>query len=222
METANSNKVVLNEYESCKSIKPDDGAFVVETEKEVARQKMEYRVRRVVLAIGNRGTPMKLRAPGEDLKIRVTPTVAVVPPFCRKCGAKTIENNRFCQECGEPLVGKVPEPFDDEKVKFKLSDPKNYQDKHLMIVGAGNSAVEAAIDLAAFRSADGTAITGWRDNHVSLVIRSDFKGDLKLGNKMLAYDCIDAGKIKAFFGMTIKEITTDEVEEALKTLVAGT
>ncbi len=211
LQVASSNKVVLNEYESCKSIKPADGGFIVATEKELAREKMEYRVRRVVLAIGNRGTPMKLRAPGEDLKIRVTPTVAVVAPFCTKCGARTVESNRFCQECGNVLEGRVPEPFDDEKVKFKLSDPKNYQEKHVMIVGAGNSAIEAAIDLAAFRSADGTAITGWRDNHVSLVVRSDFKGDLKLGNKMLAYDCIDAGRIKAFFGMTIKEITPDEV-----------
>ncbi len=211
LETVRLNKVAINEYESCKSIKPVDGSFVVVTEKEAGRQKNEYRARRVLLAIGNRGTPMRLRVSGEDLTVVVTPTVAVAPPFCTKCGARSIAVNRFCQDCGEPLVGRVPEPFEDQKVKFKLSDPNQYEGKHLMIVGAGNSAIEAAVDLAAFRSPDGTAITGWRDNHVALVVRSDFKGDLKLGNKMLVYDCIDAGRIKAFFGMTIKEITADEV-----------
>ena len=52
---------------------------------------------------------------------------------------------------------------------------------------------------------------GWRDNAVSIVIRSNFKSDLKLGNKMMIYDCMDAGRVKAFFGQTIKEVTSDEV-----------
>jgi thioredoxin reductase (NADPH) len=95
-------------------------------------------------------------------------------------------------------------------VKFKLSDPNEYVGKHVVIVGAGNSAIEAAVDLAAYRTPDGAKITGWRDNTVSLVVRSDFKGDLKLGNKMLVYDCIDAGKIKAYFGRTIKELVPGE------------
>jgi thioredoxin reductase len=42
-------------------------------------------------------------------------------------------------------------------------------------------------------------------------VRSDFKGDLKLGNKMNVYDCIDAGKIKVFFRTEIKEIKENEV-----------
>ncbi|MBK8315842.1 MAG: NAD(P)-binding domain-containing protein [Acidobacteria bacterium] len=96
-------------------------------------------------------------------------------------------------------------------MKFKLTDPNDYSGKHLIVVGAGNSAVEAAIDLAAFRSEDGTRIVGWRDNVVTLVIRSNFKSDLKLGNKMLAYECIDEGRINACFGQTIKEIKSDEV-----------
>jgi thioredoxin reductase len=50
-----------------------------------------------------------------------------------------------------------------------------------------------------------------RDNEVTLVVRSDFKGDLKLGNKMNVYDCMDAGKIKVYFRTEIKEITENEV-----------
>jgi len=43
------------------------------------------------------------------------------------------------------------------------------------------------------------------------VIRSDFKGDLKLGNKMLCYECMDEGKITTHFRKTIKEVTPTEV-----------
>jgi len=43
------------------------------------------------------------------------------------------------------------------------------------------------------------------------VIRSDFRSDLRLGNKMLVYECIDEGKINAYFGAAIKEITETEV-----------
>jgi len=66
------------------------------------------------------------------------------------------------------------------------------------------------VDLAAYRSADGAGIAGWRDNIVTLVIRSDFKSDLRLGNKMKVYQCIDEGKIKAYFGLTVKMITETE------------
>ena len=211
LETAHSCGVAINENESCKSITQEDGVFAIATEKEVARQKMEYRARRVILAIGNRGTPMRLNVPGEELTIRVAPAAPSVSDHCSKCGEKRIEGNKFCQECGAPCVSTTAEPFNDEKVKYKLSDPNQYHDKDVIVVGAGNSAIETAIDLAAFRSPDGTKITGWRDNRVSLVIRSDFKSDLKLGNKMLVYDCIDGNKITAYLGATIREIYEQEV-----------
>jgi thioredoxin reductase len=211
LETVRATGVVFHEFESCKKIERIEGGFLVVTEHETGKERRDYRVRRVILAIGNRGTPMRLRVVGEDLRVKVTPTVAVEPKFCRKCGVKRIADNKFCQACGTQHVARVPEPFEDDKVKFKLSDPEEYRGKKLMIVGAGNSAIEAAVDLAAFRTPDGSRITGWRDNEVTLVIRSDFKGDLKLGNKMLIYDCIDEGRVKAYFGMTIKEITSSEV-----------
>ena len=46
---------------------------------------------------------------------------------------------------------------------------------------------------------------------MTLLVRSDLKGDLKLGNKMNLYDCIDAGKIKLMLRRAIKEIKADEV-----------
>ena len=211
LETVRSNGVVFHEFESCKKIERIEGGFLVITEHETGKERRDYKARRVILAIGNRGTPMRLRVPGEDLRLKITPIEAVEPKFCRKCGVKRIPDNKFCQACGTQFAARIPEPFEDDKVKFKLSDPDEYRGKKLMIVGAGNSAIEAAVDLAAFRTPDGSRITGWRDNEVTLVIRSDFKGDLKLGNKMLIYDCIDEGRVKTYFGMTIKEITSEEV-----------
>ena len=91
-----------------------------------------------------------------------------------------------------------------------MSDPNLYTGKHCIVVGAGNSAIECAVDLASYRSEDGTQIIGWRDNVVTLVIRSDFKGDLKLGNKMLCYECMDEGKITTHFRKAFKEILPNE------------
>ncbi|MBO0862974.1 MAG: NAD(P)-binding domain-containing protein [Chloracidobacterium sp.] len=211
METVRSNGVVINEFEGCKDVKRDGDVFIVVTDQDKTKQRMEYRARRVVLAIGNRGTPMKLNVPGEDLKMIVSPTGMIMPQFCNKCGEKRAGDYTFCQRCGFKYIPKPAKPYEDERVKYKLSDPNKFSGKHVLIVGAGNSAVEAAIDLAAYRSEEGTELTGWRDNAVSLVIRSNFKSDLKLGNKMMIYDCMDAGRVKSFFGQTIKEVTSNEV-----------
>ena len=211
IETMTQNQLVINENESCKSIKPDNGVFVLATEQDKTKQKLQYKARRVILAIGNRGTPAKLRVAGEDLKINVTPTVPVFPTSCGKCGTKREGENLFCLECGNKFVAQVPPPYEDDKVKFKLTDPNSMKGLHCVVVGAGNSAIESAVDLAAYRDESGTKVIGYRDNVVTLVIRSDFKSDLKLGNKMMAYHCIDEGKIKVFFGATIKEITAGEV-----------
>ncbi|HJR07337.1 MAG TPA: NAD(P)-binding domain-containing protein [Pyrinomonadaceae bacterium] len=171
------NGVVVNENESCKSVKKaeDGDYFVVQTEKGLAKDKQTYKARRVILALGNRGTPMKLRLPGEEMKV-------------------------------------TRDGKEEDKVKYKLTDPEEYRRKKIIVVGAGNSAIEAAVDLVARR--DGTKITFRPDeeiNEVTLVIRSDLKNDLKFGNKQQVYDCIDEGKIKVYFGTAIKELKDDEV-----------
>jgi thioredoxin reductase len=201
----------INEYETVKAVANENGVFVVKTESEKTKQANQYKARTVIMAIGGRGTPMTLKVPGEELKILNTPTVPIFAAFCVKCGASRTGDWKVCPRCGTNYPSKVPPPFEDEKVKFRLSDPNLYYGKHCIVVGAGNSAIEAAVDLACYRSEDGTQIIGWRDNVVTLVIRSDFKGDLKLGNKMLCYECMDEGKITTHFRKTIKEITPNEV-----------
>ncbi len=169
--------VQVNEGESCKAVKraEDGDYFTVQTEKGLAKEKVSYRARRVVLALGNRGTPMKLRVTGEEMKI---------------------ERN-----------GQT-----EDKVKYKLTDPEAHRNKRVIVVGAGNSAIEAAVDLVARRQGDKITFRPPEEiNEVILVIRSDMKNDLKFGNKLQVYDCIDEGKIKVYFGTAIKEIRDGEV-----------
>ncbi len=209
MSSMMQNGLQINEDESCKDIKSQDGVFTVTTEQGKLKEKGTYTARAVILAIGNRGTPMKMRVTGEELKMRVQPG-PVVARHCPKCGQARMGKQFFCVRCGQKLPVTTPGPMDDTKVKYKLSDPDDYVDKKCIVVGAGNSSIEAAVDLAGFKR-DGDKITFTRNNDVTLVVRSDFKGDLKLGNKMNIYDCMDAGKVKVLFRTEIKEITEKEV-----------
>ncbi len=113
---------------------------------------------------------------------------------------------------GEPR--KLGCPGETEgRVLYRLQDPSAFKGKRIIVVGAGNSAVEAAVDLAGQRQPDGT-VTFPPDaeaNQVTLVIRSDFPKDLTLENKMWVYYCLDAGRIQAYFGASVREITGTEV-----------
>jgi thioredoxin reductase len=165
MKAVHSQGLEIHEEESCKEIQHSDDHFTITTATSHPPGRATYRARRVILSIGNHGSPMKLGVSGEDLPGRV---------------------------------------------KFKLSDPDEYRGQKCMVVGAGNSAIEAAVELTGFKR-EGDHFTFTRDNEVTLVVRSDLKGDLKLGNKMNLYDCLDAGRIRAFFGTTIKEVREQEV-----------
>ncbi|MBX7222051.1 MAG: NAD(P)-binding domain-containing protein [Blastocatellia bacterium] len=112
---------------------------------------------------------------------------------------------------GEPRKLGVPGEQED-RVLYRLRDPKEIQSKHVLVVGAGNSAVEAAVDLAGERQSNGTVVYPESGgNAVTIVIRSDFPKDLTLENKMWIYDCIDKGLIKAYFGAQVREIGEVEV-----------
>lgn len=172
-----SNGVVVNEGESCKSVKKaeDGDYFAVQTEKGTEKEKITYRARRVVLALGNRGTPMKLRLPGEEMRV-------------------------------------TRDDRTEDKVKYKLADPEVYRGRKIAVVGAGNSAIEAAVDLVARRHGDKISFRPSEEiNEVTLIIRSVMKNDLKFGNKRQVYQCIDEGKIKVYFGTSIKEIRDGEI-----------
>jgi thioredoxin reductase len=204
-----SNGVVINEVESCKDIKQADGVFTVITEKGKAKENASYTARKIIIAIGNRGTPMRLNVEGEDLKVMMTPP-PVTSKYCSGCGSEREGEQEVCATCGAPYPVEARPPYKTDKVQFKLSDPDDYVNTKCIVVGAGNSSIEAAVDLAGLKR-EGERITFTHNNDVTLVVRSDFKADLKLGNKINVYDCIEAGRIKVFFQTGIKEITQNEV-----------
>jgi len=170
--------IVINQNESCKSVKraEDGDYFTIKTERGSAKEPMTYRARLVVLAIGLRGSPNKLRVPNEeDIKITLN---------------------------GHP----------ENKVLYSLSNPNDYKGRKIIIVGGGNSAVEAAVDLVARR--EGATIiprSPEETNQVTLLVRSYIATNVKFGNKLQLYQCLDDGLLDVQFGVAIKELREREV-----------
>jgi thioredoxin reductase len=95
-----------------------------------------------------------------------------------------------------------------EKVQYRLSDPKAFARLKLIVVGGGNSAVEAAVDLVASRNDNGIEFRpAGEQNEVTMLLRSaDFKTDVKFGNKQQLYQCIDRGLITLRRNTEIKKV----------------
>jgi thioredoxin reductase len=80
------------------------------------------------------------------------------------------------------------------------------------VVGGGNVAVEAAVDLVATR--DGATITPRTPemmNKVTLLVRDYLAPTVKFGNKFQLYQCSDNGIIDLRFGVGIKEMRENEI-----------
>jgi thioredoxin reductase (NADPH) len=175
--TMENRGVVINEGETCKAVKRAEAGdyFMVQTQKKEAQELITYRARRVVIALGNRGAPIKLKVPGEEIKL--------------------MRNGR-----------------EEDKVMYKLSKPDDFKGRKMLVVGGGNSAVEAAVDLVARRHGDRIEFRPPDEiNDVTLVVRSGFTNDVKFGNKAHLYHCIDEGKVKVYFDTSVKEIREREV-----------
>lgn len=167
--------VKINEDESCKTVnKAEDGDyFVIKTERD--KQPQTYTARKVIIAIGLRGAPNKLRLPNEDLTFK--------------------------------MEGQVK-----PKVIYGLSNPAEFWGCRIIVVGGGNVAVEAAVDLVATR--DGATITPRTPetmNKVTLLVRDYLAPTVKFGNKFQLYQCADNGIIDLRFGVGIKEMRENEV-----------
>lgn len=174
--TMMNHGVVIREHEECKTVKraTDGDYLIVETEKG------SYRARRVVLAVGNRGAPMRLGATGEDMR-------------------------------------KARNGSSEAKVLYALSNPDDFKQKKLVVVGGGNASVEAVVDLVARRTGNQIEFRNSDEiNEVTFVLRTAFTNDVKFLNKQHLYHCIDEGKVKILFETVIKEVREREV------LLAGT
>lgn len=117
-EVLGKNEIVINEHAKVESIVFSDRRFTVET-----AEKVKFTARKVLLAIGRRGTPRKLNIPGEV----------------------------------------------STKVAYRLLEPEQIEDKRIVVVGGGDSAIEAALLLA-------------DNNQVTLSYRGDSFGRIKAGN----------------------------------------
>jgi thioredoxin reductase/ferredoxin len=120
--------------------------FVVATTRGVVR------ARRVVLAIGRRGTPRRLGVPGEDLP----------------------------------------------KVTYGLIDPEQYHDRRVLVVGGGDAALEAAIQLARESSAT-----------VSLAYRGPALGRCRPANKARFDELVAAGRVQASMATEVLAVRKD-------------
>ncbi len=121
-------------------VRKQDGGFEVRT------TKSEYRCRRVVLAIGQRGNPRKLGVPGEDRA----------------------------------------------EVYHRLYSPKLYQNEDILVVGGGNSAVEAALALS-------------ENNRVTLSYRGSEFARVFKSNAQKLKEAVGAGKIRVMYNSNVRE-----------------
>jgi len=176
--------VKIKEKESCKTVnRAEDGDyFIIKTEQGADKVPQTYKARRVIIAIGLRGAPNKLRLPNEDLKFKW-------------------------------------EGREEQKVIYGLSNPQDFWGSRIVVVGGGNVAVEAAVDLVATR--DGATIkprTPDMMNKVTMLVRDYLAPTVKFGNKFQLYQCADNGIIDLRFGVGIKEMREQElVLEDVKT-----
>ena len=84
-----------------------------------------------------------------------------------------------------------------EKVAYRLLEPEMIENKEVLIVGGGDSAVESAFLLM-------------ENNHVTISYRSDSFSRLKPKNFDLIKEAEASGKIKIFYSTNVKEILDDK------------
>lgn len=140
--------LAVNTREGAERVVPRDGGF------DVVTPRGTYRARRVVLAIGRRGTPRKLGVPGEELP----------------------------------------------NVLYHLAEAEAYARDRILVVGGGDSAVEAAL-----------ALSAQPGNTVRLSYRGEKFGRLKPANRERIEQAIAAGRVEMLWKTTVQEIGRTEV-----------
>ncbi len=89
---------------------------------------------------------------------------------------------------------------DQAKVMYRLIEAETYTKKHILVVGGGDSAVEAAVGLA--RQPGNIVTISYR--------REDFVR-LKEKNEQHIQECIGSGKVKVIFNSHVLEIKPEKV-----------
>jgi len=87
------------------------------------------------------------------------------------------------------------------KVIYNLIDPAQYKNKRVLVVGGGDSALEAATSIAAEEGAS-----------VSISYRSESFSRAKEKNRQKIADAESSGKMQVLMSSNVKNITTESVE----------
>jgi len=86
------------------------------------------------------------------------------------------------------------------KVVYSLTDPEQYRNQHVLVVGGGDAALEAA-----------TSIADERGTTVTLSYRSAGFSRAKQKNRQKVDDAQAAGRLRVLLSSNVKEITQDKV-----------
>ncbi len=147
-EVIDKTGLEVRTHEKVESIERTNGFFTVRSGSH------EHLAKRVLLAIGRRGTPRKLDVPGEK----------------------------------------------SSKVAYRLLEPEQYANKRVMVVGGGDSAVEAAL-----------ALSKQRGTQVTLSYRKNAFSRIKEKNEQQIEHAIESGRVHALFESNIAEIRREQV-----------
>ncbi len=140
------NNITITENTKVDSIEPEGDHFLLHTNRGDT-----VKAKKVLLAIGRRGTPRKLGVPGEAL----------------------------------------------EKVAYRLLEPERIQQKNVMVVGGGDSAIEAALSLA-------------EQNNVVLSYRSEAFSRLKPKNRDNLNAALQHGSLQVKYKSNLVKIEQDK------------
>ncbi|MEM7312647.1 MAG: NAD(P)-binding domain-containing protein [Planctomycetota bacterium] len=99
---------------------------------------------------------------------------------------------------GQPRLLDAPGADKAHKVTYRFHTVEDYIDKHVLVVGGGNSAIEAALLLR-------------KSNQVTLSYRGDNFYRAKEENRELLEQAIAAGEIEVLYESHVKEILDDQV-----------
>ncbi|KAA3595568.1 MAG: 4Fe-4S dicluster domain-containing protein [Calditrichaeota bacterium] len=87
------------------------------------------------------------------------------------------------------------------KVTYKLQDAETYKNEKIVVVGAGDSAIEAAVSLA-----------NQNTNNVTLVNRNNHFNRAKEKNKNNILSYAESGKIEIFYNSSLNEISENKIK----------
>jgi thioredoxin reductase/Pyruvate/2-oxoacid:ferredoxin oxidoreductase delta subunit len=146
-EVLGKNNITIREKTKVEEITSIGNGFEV-----IAKDGKKFNTKKVLIAIGRRGSPRKLNVPGEAT----------------------------------------------EKVAYRLLEPENINDKDIMVVGGGDSAIESALLLA-------------ENNRVSLSYRGDKFKRLKVKNREKIEEAIATGSMDVLYNTNIVSIEKEQV-----------